>query len=104
MRIHYTADIVTPLNVERLTRLKLENIDNKREAGMKKLEEKVEHQNNGKALLRAMNSKHKPSWLWTKRLKPGEKLRYIQDLPETLPTKVNKTRDINDINLKKCKR
>ena len=101
----YTGDIITPLKEGRLRRLSLENINNKRKGAIKKLEEQVEHQNNGKTLTTAMQSKDKRSWLWTKQgIKPGEKLRYSQALSGTLPTKVNKTRCINDLNLNKCKR
>ena len=105
MIAHYTGDIITPLNEDRLRRLNLQSINNKKEAAMKMLEAQIEQQNNRKALMTEMRSKRKRSWLWTKRgLTPGNKLRYIQALSGTLPTKVNKTRGMNDLNMKKCKR
>ena len=89
----YTGDLITPLNDERLVRLNLQNINNKRETVMKHLETQIERQNIGKALMTMIRSKHKRSWLWTKRgLTPGNKLRYMQALSGTLPTKINKTR------------
>ena len=101
----YTGDLITPLNDQRLVRLNLQNINNKREAVMKHLETQIERQNNGKALMTMIRSKHKRSWLWTKRgLTPGNKLRYMQALSGTLPTKINKTRGKADPNTKKCKR
>ena len=103
--VQQTGDVLTPLNEERLMRLNLDKSSNKGEEAMKKLENQIKTQNNGKALLTAMRSKHKRSWLWTKRgLKTGEKLQYIQALSPTLPTKVNNTRGCNDMNMKKCKR
>lgn len=93
MIARYTGDIITPLNEDRLRRLNLQSINNKKEAAMKTLEAQIEQQNNRKALMTEMRSKRKRSWLWTKRgLTPGNKLRYIQALSGTLPTKVNKTR------------
>lgn len=56
-------------------KINLDKTRNKGEEAMKKLENQIQNQNNGNALLTAMRSKHKRSWLWTKRgLKPGEKL------------------------------
>ena len=43
-------------------------------------------------------------WIWTKRgLKVGDKIRTIQALSCTLPTKINKTRGNSDISVKRCK-
>ena len=61
-------------------RLNLDKSSNKGEEALKKLENQIKTQNNGKALLTAMHkrSKHKRSSLWTKRgLKTGEKLQEL---------------------------
>ena len=50
---------MTPLNEETLMRLNLDKSSNKGEEAMKKLENQIETQNNGKALLTAMRSKLK---------------------------------------------
>ena len=100
----YTGDALTPMYKERLVCLELQNSTNKREV-IKRLEKQLECQNNGKALVTPLKSKHKRSWLWTQRgLKLGEKLRFTQALSETLPTKVNKTRGREDTRAKICKR
>ena len=53
----------------------------------------------------AIQSKHKCSRLRTKRgLTPGNKLKFIQALSVTLPTKINKTRGIKDLRVKRCSR
>ena len=80
----YTGNLITPLNDERLVKLNLQNMNNKKEAVMKQLETQIENQNNGKALVTMMRSKHKRSWLWTKRgLAPGNKLRFISTIRNT---------------------
>ena len=101
----YTGDVLTLRNEERLVRLGLQNVNKKIEEVMRRLEIQLENQNNGKASATSIRSKHKRSWLWMQRdLKPGEKLRYIQALPQTLPTKVNKIRRIADLKMKTCRR
>ena len=86
-------------------RLNVDKSSNKGEEAMKKLENQIKTQNNGKALLTAMHkrSKHKRSWLWTKRVKNRRKVARVA-LSWTLPTKVNNTRGCNDMNMKKCKK
>ena len=72
---------------------------------MKRLENQLESQNNGRALATSLRSWHKRSLLCMQRgLKPGEKLRYIQRLLGTLPTKVKKMRGKMDMWAKICKR
>ena len=72
---------------------------------MKRLENQLESQNNGRALATSLRSWHKRSLLCMQRgLKPGEKLRYIQRLSGTLPTKVKKMRGKMDMWAKICKR
>lgn len=100
-----TADELEPLDEERLTRLNLINEPNMKEAHMKRLEEQLEKQNNGRAIVTAMSTIHRRTWLWTGRgLKPGNKIRLIQALSSTLPTKVNKTRGNPDRRAKICTR
>ena len=49
-------------------------------------------------------SKHPRDWLWSDRgLKVGNKIRCIQALSSTLPTKINKTRGRTDMEEKKCR-
>lgn len=50
MIARYTGDIITPLNEDRLRRLNLQSINNKKEVAMKTLEAQIEQQNNRKAL------------------------------------------------------
>lgn len=70
---------------ERLVRLGLQNIDNKKEGMMKRRVKTLEKQNNGKALTTMLSSKHKRSWLWLqRRLTPGNKIRLIQAPSGTL--------------------
>ena len=59
--VQQTGDVLTPLNEERLMRLNLDKSSSKGEEAMKKLENQIETQNNGKALLTAMRSKLKRS-------------------------------------------
>ena len=102
--VRYTFDLITPLNDKRLVRLDLRN-NQKKEEVRKPLEKNIEFQNNGKALMTAIQSKHECSWLRTKRgLTLGNKLKLIQALSVTLPTKINKTRGIKDLNVKRCSR
>ena len=54
MIARYTGDIITPLNEDRLRRLNLQSINNKKEAAMKTLEAQIEQQNNRKALMTEM--------------------------------------------------
>ena len=94
----HTGDALTPITNKRLIRLDLQNPTNKREEVMKRLEDQLGCQNNEKALVTSLKSRHKRIWLWTQRgLKPGEKLRYLQALSGMLPTKVNKTRGSTDM-------
>lgn len=94
----HTGDALTPITNKRLIRLDLQNPTNKREEVMKRLEDQLGCQNNEKALVTSLKSRHKRIWLWTQRgLKPGEKLRYLQALSGMLPTKVNKKRGSTDM-------
>lgn len=102
----HTGDALTSITNKRLIRLDLQNPTNKREEVMKRkreevmkrLEDQLGCQNNEKALVTSLKSRHKRIWLWTQRgLKPGEKLRYLQALSGMLPTKVNKTRGSTDM-------
>ena len=93
-----------PTNEERLQRLGY-NTNNRKEEQHRQMEEELERINNGKALVTALRSRHKCSWLWTKRgLTPGNKIRFIQALSGCLPTKVNKTRGNPDRRAMMCTR
>ena len=59
----YTGDALTPMYKERLVFLELQNSTNKREEVIKTLENQLECQNIGKALVTPLRSKHKRSWL-----------------------------------------
>ena len=101
----YTGDQVTPTEEDRLARLGLSTSINPKEDHQKRLIEEIGKMNNGRAVTTVMNSRHRRGWLWTQRgLKPGNKLRLIQALSSTLPTKINKTRGIQDRNQKLCMR
>ena len=99
------GDKLEPTNTERLVRLGLQSIDNKKEEMMKRRAKTLEQQNNGRTLITMLSSKQKRSWLWSQRGRmPRNKIRIIQILSGTLPNKVNKTRGIPNIELKKCNR
>ena len=61
-----TGDILLPTHEERLQRLNLHG-QNKKEQSYKKMEEKLEKMNNGRAIVTAMNSRHRKNWIWTQR-------------------------------------
>ena len=83
----HVGDGLTPTNEERLV--------------MERLEQQIERQNDGKSLVTGMRLRHKRSWLWSKRgLTSGNKLRIIEPLSGTQPTKVNKTRGITNRQMK----
>ena len=101
----FAGERINPTNEERLIKLNLLQYGNKKEEIMKRYEQDIITQNNGRARLTMINSRHKRSWLWNERgLKPGNKLRLIQALSGTLPTMVNKTRGRDNLEEKKCKR
>ena len=60
-----TADILLPMDEERLQRLNLHG-QNKKEQSYKKMEDDFEKMNNGRAIVTAMNSRHRRNWIWTK--------------------------------------
>ena len=67
-------------------------------------EKLIERQNNGRFMVTTFTSKTSRDWLWTKRgLKVGDKIRAIQALSCSLPTKVNKTRGNPNLTVKRCK-
>ena len=95
------GDKLEPTNTERLVRLGLQNIDNKKEETMKRRAKTLEQQNNRRALTTMLSSKHKRSWLCSQRgLTPRNTICLIQALSGTLPNKVNKTRGVPNIELK----
>ena len=98
------GDLLLPINEERLQRLNLHG-QKKKEQSYKKMEDELKKMNNGRAIVTAMNSRHRRNWIWTQRgLKPGNKIRLIQALSGTLPTMINKTRGIPDRRKKICTR
>ena len=100
-----TGDELAPQDEDRLARLNLINAPNMKEEHQRHLEEQLVRQNNGRAMTTMMSSKHRRTWLWTQRgLMPGNKIRLIQALSSTLPTKVNKTRGNQDRRAKICTR
>lgn len=101
----HIGDQLNPDNERQLERINLLNITNPKEAIQQRLEEELSTKNNGRSLTTALRTRHKRSWLWTRRgLTPGNKLRFIQALSGSLPTKMNKTRGIQDRRLKICTR
>lgn len=97
----HVGDGLTPTNEERLVRLNLLTTSIKKDEVMERLEQQIERQNIVKSLVTAMRSRHKRSWLWSKRgLTPGNKLRIIEALSGTQPTKVNKTIGITNRQMK----
>ena len=100
-----TGDELAPQDEDRLARLNLINAPNMKEEHQRRLEEQLERQNNGRSMTTMMSSKHRRTWLWTQRgLTRGNKIRLIQALSSTLPTKVNKTRGNQDRRAKICTR
>ena len=100
-----TGDHLNLHNEQQVQRLNLPNSANVKEAIYQQMEDRLGKMNNGKSLVTMLRSHHKRQWIWTKRgLTPGNKLHYIQALSGTLPTKINKTRGIQDRQLKICKR
>ena len=98
-----TAEKQNPIDESRVARLNLGST-NRKEAQQRKCEEELARVNNGRALLTALKSDHRRNWVWTKKgLTPGNKIRLLQSLSGTLPTKLNKTRGINQRELKVCK-
>ena len=57
-----TGDILLPIEEERLKRLNLHG-QNKKEQSYKKMEDKLEKMNNGRAIVTAMNSRHRRNWI-----------------------------------------
>ena len=101
----YDGDRLTPANEERMGRLNLLSVNNKKDEIMKRLEEPLNRLNNGRSPVTALQSTHKTSWLWDRHgLTPRNELCLIQTLSETLLTKINKTRGLLDRSLKICKR
>ena len=67
-------------------------------------EERIVRQNSSRFMVTTFASKTSRAWLWTRRgLKVGDKIRAIQALSCSLPTKVNKTRGNPDLTAKRCK-
>ena len=101
----FTGEQLNPTNEERLIRLNLLQYTNRKEEMMKRYEQDLEKQNNGKSRTMMLKSTHKRSWIWGNRgLKPGSKLRLMQALSGTLPTMINKTRRRENLDEKRCKR
>ena len=65
---------------------------------MKRYQQDLEKQNNGKSRTTMLKSTHKQSWIW------GNRGRLIQALSGTLPTMINKTRGRGILDEKRCKR
>ena len=93
-----TGNQLNPHSEQQVQRLRLPNSINIKEAVYQ-----MKRMNNGESLVTMLQSHHKRQWIWTKRgLTPGNKLRYIQALSGSLPTKVNKTRGIQERQTKIC--
>ena len=87
----YTGDQIDPINRERLS-------------SRCQREDRLYNQNNGHFIITTFGSNMTRDWIWTKcGLKVGDKIRAIQALSCTLPTKINKTRGNADISVKRCK-
>ena len=100
-----TGDQLNPHSEQQVQRLRLPNSINIKEAVYQQMEDRLKRMNNGKSLVTMLQSHHKRQWIWTKRgLTPGNKLRYIQALSGSLPTKVNKTGWIQERQTKICTR
>ena len=100
-----TGDQLNPHSEQQVQRLRLPNSINIKEAVYQQMADRLKRMNNGKSLVTMLQSHHKRQWIWTKRgLTPGNKLRYIQALSGSLPTKVNKTRWIQERQTKICTR
>ena len=99
------GDQLNPHNEQQVQRMRLPNSINIKEAVYQQMEDRLKRMNNRKSLVTMLQSHHKRQWIRTKRgLTPGNKLRYIQALSGSLPTKVNKTRGIQERQTKICRR
>lgn len=99
-QVSYLGDRIEPTNLERLVRLRLQNINNQKE-----VTKGVEQQNNRKALTTTSNSKYTQGCLWIQLgLTPANKICYIQPLSGLLTTKVNKAKCMSNMLLRRCKR
>lgn len=100
------GDRIDPLNGERLERLKMTNTNHSKikEEQRKRSEEKIEQQNNEKAVITIFDSKISRDWIWTDRgLSPGDKIRCIHALSNTTPTNNNKYRGDMDMTKRRCR-
>lgn len=69
-----------------------------------KSEERIEEQNNGKAIITMSESKVTRDWIWTDRgLTPGGKIRCIQPMSNSAPTMNNKNRGDPDMVKRRCR-
>ena len=102
----YTSDQIKLISREQLRWLKMRYVSSVKSDMQKQRKERIYQENNSHFITTIFRSKTNRDWLWTKRgLKVGCKIRKIQALSCTLPTKVNKTWGNPDMSDKqwKCK-
>ena len=89
------ATEIDPWNDKCLEGLQLHNMQSSQRhtEWIRRRQERLSKISNRRAITAMMQSKHFRDWLWSNRdLRVGSKIRCIQALPSTLPTKINKTR------------
>ena len=100
----YVTDQIDHINGDRLRHLKISDTVVAKKTVTSQREERIVRQNNSRFMVTTFASKTSRAWLWTRRgLKIGDKIRAIQALFCSLPTKVNKTRGNPDLTAKRCK-
>ena len=100
----YTGDQIDPINGERLRRLKIGGVKSGKNNAQNQREDRIPRQSNEHFITTTFKSKAKRDWLWTNRgLKVGDKVRAIQALSCTLPTKISKRRGNPDMSIKQYK-
>lgn len=100
----YTGDQIDPINGERLRRLKIGGVKSSKNNAQNQQEDRIPRQSNEYFITTTFKSKAKSDWQWTNRgLRVGDKVRAIQALSCTLPTKVNKRRGNPHMSIKQYK-
>lgn len=99
----HTSNQLDPINSDRLRRLTITDTSTTKNVIHFQREDWLFKQSNGHFIITIMNRKISRDWIWTKwGLKIRDKIRAIQALSCTLPTKVNKATSNPDLLVKRC--